>query len=67
MGVSAHKTTKDCVNLAKNCIEYLGVDISKCRIKPTQKAFDKIKTEIHNLLTDALNDKAIKGKVFLKR
>ena len=66
LGVSANKTTKDCVNLTKNCIEYLGVDISKCRIKPTQKAFDKIKTEIHNLLTDALNDKAIKRKSFFE-
>lgn len=46
LGISVNKTTKDCVNLAKNCIEYLGVDISKCRIKPTQKAFNKIKTEI---------------------
>ena len=66
LGVSANKTTKDCVNLTKNCIEYLGVDISKCRIKPTQKAFNKIKTEIRNLLTDALNDKAIKRKSFFE-
>lgn len=66
LGISVNKTTKDCVNLAKNCIEYLGVDISKCRIKPTQKAFNKIKTEIRNLLTDALNDKAIKRKSFFE-
>lgn len=66
LGISVNKTTKDCVNIAKNCIEYLGVDISKCRIKPTQKAFNKIKTEIRNLLTDALNDKSIKRKSFFE-
>lgn len=49
-------------NLQKSSIEYLGVDISINRIKPTKKSIDKFHAEIKQLLRDAINIKARKKK-----
>lgn len=59
--LSNDKTTS-CINLKKDSISYLGVDISEGRIKPTQKAMDKFIDSIKDLLNDALNMKAIEKK-----
>lgn len=59
--LSKEKTTS-CINLTQNCISYLGVDISECRIKPTQKAMDKFIDNIRELLNDALNMNALGKK-----
>lgn len=61
LSISPSKTTQ-CINLEKKSIPYLGVDISKNRIKPTEKAVDKFMENINALLETSLNMGALEKK-----